>query len=140
MPRVVLDTCVIVSALRSRRGASFEILSRVDKGQFTICLSVPLALEYEAAGKRSARAALLRHEDVINVVDYLCSVADRREIHYLWRPTLKDANDDMVLELAVEAEANLIVTHNVRDFAGSEKYRVAAATPQEFLSQLRSDP
>ena len=139
-PRIVLDTCVIVSALRSRRGASFELLSRVGKGQFTICLSVPLALEYEAAGKRSARAASLRHEDIVGVVDYLCSVATRREIHYLWRPTLKDANDDMVLELAVEAEANSIVTHNVRDFAGSEKYRVAVVTPQEFLRSLRSNP
>ena len=101
LPRVVLDTCVLVSALRSRAGASFEVLSRVGAAQFTICLSIPLVLEYESAGKRSARAAGLRHEDIAVVIDYLCSVAEHREIHYLWRPTLKDASDDMVLELSL---------------------------------------
>ncbi len=138
LPRVVLDTCVLVSALRSRAGASFEVLSRVGAAQFTICLSIPLVLEYESAGKRSARAAGLRHEDIAVVIDYLCSVAEHREIHYLWRPTLKDASDDMVLELAVESQADSIVTHNVRDFVGSESFGVSVITPQEFLHALRS--
>lgn len=137
--RVVLDTCVIVAALRSRLGASFEILSRVGTGKFSICVSVPLVLEYEVAGKRSARAAGLKHKDIAVVVDYLCSVAELREIHYLWRPVLRDASDDMVLELAVESHADSIVTFNTRDFIGCENFGVAVMTPQTFLSELRTD-
>ena len=131
--RVVLDTNVLVSALRSRRGASFKVLELVGQDRFDLCVSVPLVVEYESAAKRVAALAGLRRADIDDIIDYLCRVAEHREIFYLWRPCLKDAKDDRVLELAVESEVDFIVTHNVRDFSGAEQFGVRVLTPQEFL-------
>jgi predicted nucleic acid-binding protein len=112
----------------------------IGEGRFDLAISVPLVLEYEAALKRKSRAFGLTHEDINDIVDYLCLVGDRREVFYLWRPFLRDPNDDMILELAVEAECNFIVTHNVKDFAGSEKFGVKVITPRELLREIGEIP
>ena len=135
---VVLDTNVLVSALRSRKGASFKVLSLVDTGSFQISLSVPLVLEYESAAKRLSRVIGLTHSDIDDVIDYLCSVAKHQNIFYLWRPFLRDPMDDMVLELAVASRSDFIVTHNLRDFTGIEEFGIQAITPQQFLKESRS--
>ena len=136
MLHAVIDTNVVVAALRSRLGASFRLMERLAAREFRISLSVPLVLEYEDAGKRSAREVGLTASDVDDVVDYLCSVADLREIHFLWRPFLRDPYDDHLLELAVESGSRWIITFNIRDFAGSERFGVEALTPQQFLAKL----
>jgi putative PIN family toxin of toxin-antitoxin system len=135
-PRIVIDTNVIVSALRSSRGASHRLLMLVGGTAFEIALSVPLVLEYEDATKRDIEATGLSLQDIDDVLDYLCSVAHHQEIHFLWRPALRDPSDDHVLELAVEAGCAVVVTHNVRDFAGSEHFGVTAITPGEFLTRI----
>lgn len=139
-PVIIIDTNVLVAALRSRRGASFRLLDMVGTGRFNIAVSVPLVLEYEAVGRRHQDAAGLSDGDLDAVLDYLCSVADRRRIHYLWRPVLRDAKDDMVLEVAVHAGATFIVTFNVRDFDGLERFGVRALTPREFLNIIGGLP
>ena len=136
MLKVVLDTIVLISALRSRNGASYRILQMVGLGGFEIALSVPLVLEYEEVARRLARSVGLRHGDVDAILDYLCSVADRRGIFFLWRPVLNDPQDDMVLEVAVEGSCHHIVTHNVRDFAGAESFGIGVVTPGAFLRML----
>jgi len=83
-----------------------------------------------------AREVGLAHADIDDILDYICAVAHRRRIHFLWRPFLKDPQDDHVLELAVESESDCIVTHNVRDFVGVEQFGVRVVTPQEFLRQI----
>lgn len=112
------------------------MLSRVGRAAFKLCLSVPLALEYEAAAKRDVAASGLTPADVDDVIDYLCRVSEHREVHYLWRPYLQDPGDDMVLELAVESGCKQIVTHNIRDFAGAERFGVAAMRPGAFLRAI----
>jgi len=134
--QVVFDTNVFVSAIRSRRDASHRLLLLVDGPDFQINLSVPLVIEYEDVAKRMAEEAGLTSSDVDDVIDYLCSVARLREIHFLWRPVLKDPGDDHVLELAAEAECHVIITHNVRDFAGAEHFGIKAVTPGEFLKSI----
>ena len=139
--QVVLDTNVFVSALRSSQGASFLLLSLVGRSTaFEINLSVPLVLEYEDVAKRQARSLGLTHEDIDDVLDYLCAVANRREIFFLWRPFLRDPSDDMVLELAVEAECEAILTYNQRDFAGVEQFGVRVLTPKAFLQEIGALP
>jgi len=130
-----MDTNVLVAALRSRRGAAFKLLTLVGRGHFDFALSVPLVLEYEAAAKRQARVMALAAGDIDDILDYLCTVGDRRSIFFLWRPFLKDPRDDMVLELAVEAECGYIVTYNRRDFAGADRFGVRIVTPREFLQE-----
>ena len=96
----------------------------------------PLVFEYEMALKSRTE---LSHEDAEGIVDYLCHVADRRRIYFLWRPFLRDPGDEMVLEVAVEAEADDIVTHNLRDFSGVEdQFGIRVITPGAFLTQLEA--
>jgi putative PIN family toxin of toxin-antitoxin system len=135
-PKIVLDTCVFVAGLLSKKGASHRLLRLIGQGGFNVGLSVPLVFEYESAGKKIARSAGLKHSDIDDVIDYLCSVAEHHKIHFLWRPFLRDPSDDMVLELAVEGGAGYIVTFNLKDFAGIEDFGVSAVTPQEFLRMI----
>ena len=137
MRDVVLDTNVMVAGLRSNQGASFQLLASLAKDPpgFRPCLSVPLVLEYESA---LSRVESLAAEEVNSVLDYLCKVGNLREIYFLWRPFLRDPADEMVLEVAVEAEAEAIVTHNVRDFEGVEaRFGLRVVTPGVFLKELR---
>jgi len=133
---IVMDTCVFISALRSNKGASFKLLSLIDSDCFQCYLSVPLVLEYEAVAKRYPKETGLTSSDIENLIDYICAVSKCRQVHFLWRPNLKDPSDDFVLELAVEAECRYIVTHNIRDFKGIEKFAVKAITPQKFLQKI----
>jgi len=138
VPQVVIDTNVIVAALRSRRGASHRLLSLVDSGHFQINVSVPLVLEYEDVLSRSEFG--FSAEDVRHVVDYLCAVGNRHRVYFLWRPYLNDPKDDMVLELAVTAACNYIVTFNARDFRDVEAFGLQAIRPNEFLRIIGDVP
>jgi predicted nucleic acid-binding protein len=133
-PLVVLDTNVVVAAIRSRRGASFRVLEQLGTGVFDIVVSVPLVLEYEDAMLR--RRGALSPQEVRDVVDYICSVARRQPIFYLWRPLLRDPKDDMMAEVAVAAGAEAVVTHNRRDFTGLGSFGIRVDTPQEFLKMI----
>jgi putative PIN family toxin of toxin-antitoxin system len=133
---VVLDSSVLVSALRSRRGASFQVLKALRASQFEVAISVPLVLEYETVLVRHARELGLSRAEADGLVDYFCDVGHRQAIHFLWRPTLSDPQDEFVLELAVAARCDAIVTHNVRDFAGAARFGVPIVTPAGFLSAL----
>lgn len=131
--KIVVDTNVIVSALKSRNGFSFRFLSIIDDSRFKIFISVPLILEYEDAIKRSKSKIKLSKVELDAILDYICLVAERRKIFYLWRPFLADPKDDMVLELAIESECDYIISFNKKDFIGVEKFNLEVITPKEFL-------
>jgi len=139
-PRIVIDTNVLVAALRSKRGASYRLLNLINSEKFSIHISVPLVLEYEDAAKKLLEDIPLTEQDVDDILDYLCAVAQRHKIFYLWRPFLKDAKDDMVLELAVTADCDFIVTYNERDFQGAERFGLRVVTPKEFLEEIGELP
>jgi putative PIN family toxin of toxin-antitoxin system len=135
--RVVLDTNVLVAAMRSRRAASFEILSNIGKGGFDIAISVSLVLEYESVLLRHVQSSWMSKQDIRDLVDYVCDAAIWQEIFFLWRPYLRDPGDDMVLELAVAAGCDAVVTHDIRDFSGAEALGVRVLTPGTFLRDLK---
>ena len=132
-PDIVLDTNVIVAALRSKRGASNKLLSMVGTHRFEIHDSVALILEYEDVLQRYRTEIGLSQDEVADFIDSLCSMAHHHKIYFLWRPTLSDVNDELVLELAVTARCEYIVTHNISDFKGVDKFGIRAITPREFL-------
>jgi putative PIN family toxin of toxin-antitoxin system len=134
---VVLDTSVLVAAFRSRRGASFEILAALGRGEFEIAVSVSLLFEYEGTLLRHLNDSPFNRNDLEGLIDYFCDVAIPQTIFFLWRPFLRDPGDDLVLELAVAAGANAIVTHNVKDFQGADRLGVRVMTPKQFLQELR---
>lgn len=133
----VVDTNVFFSGLRSSEGASHKLLREIGQNpRLTIHLSVPLLLEYEDVARRHSRSLGLTFQDIDDILDYLCSVASCHQVYYLWRPFLSDPKDDMVLELAVEAECSYIVTFNLSDFRGVERFGVNAVTPQAVLNKI----
>jgi putative PIN family toxin of toxin-antitoxin system len=139
-PGIVMDTNVLIAGLRSKRGASHQLLRLVGTGVFDLNLSVPLVLEYEAVGKRQAPELGLNLGEIDAVVDYLCSVGEHREIFFLWRPMLRDSGDDFVLELAVECSADYLVTFNKRDFVEASQFGLKVVSPREFLEELGGEP
>lgn len=133
VPQIVLDPNVLVAALRSRRGASFRVLSLADGGAFEINVSVPLVLEYEDVLRREISKLTVSQGDIGDLIDYMCHIGNRHQVHFLWRPLLKRSKDDMVLELAVTANCDYIVTYNRRDFQGVEPFGLKVIEPVELL-------
>jgi putative PIN family toxin of toxin-antitoxin system len=138
LPKVVIDTCVIVSALRSRQGASFRILENIGRSRFRYGLSVPLYLEYEAkcVDLCKSREIDLTGRQTHAILDALGHYGERVPLYFSIRPNLRDEGDNMVLECAVNFGAHAIVTHNVRDFLNADlgPYRLEVITPQKFIA------
>lgn len=135
--QIVLDTNVIYAALRSKRGASYQLLSLLDTDKFEINLSVPLVIEYEDVLKRKQDTLVFSSARIEKFVDYLCIVGNWYEVYFLWRPILNDPEDDMLLELAVKANCQYIVTYNKRDFQSVDKFGIQLANAKEFLKIIQ---
>jgi putative PIN family toxin of toxin-antitoxin system len=133
--KIVIDTNVLVASLRSRRGASFKLVSFLPSDKFSIAISVPLVFEYEDALKR-LESSDITEQDIKDLVDFLCKIGHHQEIFFLWRPFLPDPADDHVLEVAVAAGCDAIVTYNKRDFKGIEKFGLRVLDPRELLSEI----
>ena len=137
----MLDTDVMVAALRSSRGASRQLLLGALNGGFQLLLSVPLILEYEAVLNRPEHLAAcgLSHAEIGRVLDDLAGIAKPVSLSFRWRPRLSDPNDEMVLETAVNGDADAIVTFNQRDFeAAVRDFGCAVILPGAALGQVRS--
>ena len=137
----VLDTDVIVAAMRSDRGASRQLLLAALDQQFELLLSVPLILEYETVLTRPQHLAAcgLSSAEVGRVLDDLVAIARPVRLAFRWRPRLSDPDDDMVLETAINGSASAIVTFNQRDFAsGIKGFSCAVILPATALQQIRS--
>jgi len=115
------------------------VLKSLRAGHFEVALSVPLVLEYEAVLRRHAKELGLSRDEADGLVDYLCGVGCRQAIHFLWRPALRDPHDEFILELAVAAQCDAIVTHNVRDFAGATRFGVPIVTLGDFLAAIEEE-
>jgi putative PIN family toxin of toxin-antitoxin system len=136
VPEIVIDTNVIVAGLRSQRGAAFRLLQLVGTGRFQINLSVPLLLEYEDVLYRGTPLLAVPRPVIDAVLDFHCKVARHHQIYFLWRPFLRDPKDDLVLELAVKAGCEYIITYNKRDFVGVEQFNLQVLDAGEFLVRI----
>lgn len=134
--RLVVDTNVVVAALRSPSGASAALLERGLDLRFTLLLSVPLALEYEAVCSDPAQRIVsgLSEAEAGTIISALCAVAEPVEGWFLWRPQLRDPGDEMVLEAAANGRADALVTFNKRDFADTVgAFGIEVLSPQQTL-------
>ena len=129
--KIVLDTDVVVAGLRSRSGASRQWLYAVLGRRTSLLLSVPLVLQYEEVllRREQLEATGLNVAEVGEFLDGLCAVAEEVRIDFLWRPGLKDPEDEMVLETAINGRADMLLTFNVRDFAGAWSFALAIEQP-----------
>lgn len=136
----MLDADVVVAAMRSPTGASAAILRAVRQERATLLLSVPLAVEYEAVCRRSEHRleAGLSERQAEIFLDAIIAMGEPVLIHFLWRPQLRDSNDEMVLETAVNGGADAVVTFNVRDYgAAPSRFGVAVLLPRDASARIR---
>jgi putative PIN family toxin of toxin-antitoxin system len=136
MREVVLDTNVLVAALRSRRGASFQIIRLIGQNALRPNVSVALALEYEEVLKRADLVPGLTEADIDGFLDFIFQSSNLVPSVRPNRPSLSDPDDEMVLDLAAQRNAE-ILTYNKRDFGEAARRGVAVSTPADFLESLR---
>jgi putative PIN family toxin of toxin-antitoxin system len=137
--RVVLDTDVVVAAMRSPSGASSALLVAALAGNVTLLANVALVIEYEAVCGRAEHltAAGFTSKQLVTFLNAVAALVVPVESHFIWRPQLRDPSDEMVLEAAVNGAANAIVTFNTRDFARApEKFGIRVLLPREALRSL----
>jgi putative PIN family toxin of toxin-antitoxin system len=132
---IIIDTNVLLTALKSSLGTSYRLLSMVQDNRFEIHISAPLIAEYESVLKRGHLA--LSDQQIDDIIDFNCTKAIHHKIYYLWRPVLKDPDDDFLLELAVKTRA-MIVTWNLADFKQAANFRIKVITPRDFLNELEN--
>jgi len=139
--RVLLDTAVMVAAIRSDVGASRRLLVAGLERRLTLLASVPLMIEYQAVLTRREHlsASGMSAADVGVLLDAVAAVAEPVHLAFLWRPLLGDPDDDMVLEAAVNGRANAIVTFNIRDFGAAASFGIAVLRPGEALKRLEDE-
>ena len=138
MQRVVLDTNVLTAGLRSRRGASFAVLSLLAERRFLALATTALFLEYEAVLKRPEQRNVhgLGVDEVEGLLRELAAILEPVDVRFTWRPQLSDPADELVLEAAVNGRADILATHNVRDFVGAARFGVRVLRPAEFLQGM----
>jgi putative PIN family toxin of toxin-antitoxin system len=137
--RLVLDTATMVAAIRSDSGASRQLLVAGLERRLTVLASVPLMIEYEAVMTRPEhlKASELSAADVSALLDAFAEVAEPVELAFYWRPAVRDPDDDMVVETAVNGRADALVTFNVRDFRiVTEQFGIAVIAPGEAVRRL----
>ena len=138
--KFLLDTDVIVAGIRSPSGASAELLRMARRGALTLLISIPLFIEYDAKCLEDEHldAAGLKVSDVQVFLDALTVIAEPVAIHFTWRPQLTDPADEMVLETAINGQADALVTFNRRDFGKApEAFGIELLLPSEALRKLR---
>ena len=136
MIRAVIDTNVLIAALYSSSGASYQILLAADRGVFEIALSVPLLAEYDDVSTRPGSGISIPASAIDAIVGRIAMVSHKQPIYYLWRPLLPDPKDDMVLEVAVASGATHIVTFNHKDLHPAKDFGIAVVKPAEFIQLL----
>ncbi len=128
---------MLFAGLYSSSGASYKILQMLNEKCLKIVISTPLLFEYEDVLKRKQSLLGLQDNEIDTILDVLCASGEFQPVYFLWRPYLSDPKDDMVLELAVAAKVPTIVSHNLNDFTGVDKFGVQALSPKNFLESLQ---
>ncbi len=133
-----MDTCVIVSAFRSRHGASNAVLGLIADRRVVPLVTTALFLEYEAVVKRPEQMDVSGRTiaQLDRALDALASAIEPVEVDFVWRPQLADPDDEMVLDAAVNGRADALITHNIADFAAASKFGLLVLSPGELLRRI----
>lgn len=134
--QIILDTNVLLAGLRSSRGASYKLLSILNDTRWRLNISTTLIFEYEEILKRQKDQLTLNNQDIDNIIEALCAISNQCNIFYLWRPIARDPDDDFLIDLAMECQAEFIITYNQKDLQAAEKFGIRVLTPKEFLQQV----
>lgn len=138
--RIVLDTSVLVAGIRTRLGAGNAVLRSVAGSRIVLVATPPLFLEYEEVLKRPEQrlAHGLDLREVDELLEEFAALIEPVKVHFFWRPQVRDANDEMVLEAAINSKADALVTYNIRDFVSAgERFAIPILSPAQLLKEMR---
>ncbi|KYC37852.1 DNA-binding protein [Scytonema hofmannii PCC 7110] len=138
--QIVLNTNVLLAGLRSNRGASYKLLTILNDTRWQLNISTALIFEYEEILKREKDQLTLTSKEIDDVIEAICAIANRCSIFYLWRPLARDPDDDFLIDLAVEARVDFIITYNQKDLQAAEKFGIRVVSPKEFLQHVGEIP
>ncbi len=134
---IVIDTSVLISALIGKEGPSREVSRQCLLGDYNPLISNALFSEYEdvAAREKTLELCPLEPQEIRDLLNALYGVCHWVPIYYLWRPNLKDEDDNFLIELAVAGNGKYIVTNNTRDLHSAElSFKdLKIVTPEAFL-------
>jgi len=127
---------VLYAGLYSSKDASFRVLQAIEEGKIRMVISTTLLFEYEDVLKRNQAILDLSEHEIEKILNYFCMQSEHQKIYFLWRPRLPDPKDDYLLELAVASGTKFIVTHNTKDFKGTETFGLKPITPKELMEEI----
>lgn len=134
---IVLDTNVLVAAMRSRKGASYQLVTSLGADpRWQVHISTALVLEYTEQVYLNRTAAGWNVQECEDFLDYVCAASSECKIFFRWRPHLSDPDDELLVELALAAGASHIVTFNIHDLSAAESLGIKVVKPSEFLLSL----
>lgn len=133
--QIVIDTNVIVSGLRSKRGASHKLLTVLKDSRWQLNVSTALILEYEEILRQNRTNMGLSDQDIDDFLDAICHISRHWNIFYLWRPAANDPDDDFLIDLAVASQADFLITYNVRDMRHIRSFGIEMISPKNFLQK-----
>ncbi len=134
--QIVVDTNVFVAALRSKRGAANFLVNGLDDERWQLNLSNALVLEYEDVLGREEMRTFISSAEINKTINAVCSISRFHKIFYLWRFLSRDPDDNFILELAIKANADFIITFNKKDLSRAIEFGVTLVTPREFLESV----
>jgi len=132
-----MDTNVLYAGLYSSLGASYKILRLIDEGILLPVISTSLVFEYEEVLLRKQQELEISTYQIDVILDNICALSEFQKIHFLWRPYLRDPKDDHILEVAVASNTQRIITFNLKDFNGIEKFGIQALPPGRILEEIK---
>lgn len=131
--RVILDTNVVLAAMRSRTGASHRLLMTLGHPRWQSVITPGLMYEYEDVARRPGSAPGLGPQDITNILDLLYRESQRQLVWYSWRPASPDPGDDLVIDAAVAGGCDFVVSFNERHLRGASRFGIQVVTPGEML-------
>ena len=134
--QIVIDTNVVLAGLKSNKGASYKLFTILHDQRFKINISTTLVVEYEAILKRQQQQIGLNLEEIDNIINGICHLANHHQLFYIWRPFAKDKDDDFLIDLALKCQAQFIISYNQKDLQPIEKLGISILTPKQFLQLL----
>ncbi|HZQ47177.1 MAG TPA: PIN domain-containing protein [Verrucomicrobiae bacterium] len=134
--RVILDTNVVVAAMRSRTGASFRLLATIGHAQWQSVVTPALMYEYEDVTRRPGAAPGLSPQDITNILDAIYRESLRQFVWFAWRPLSSDPSDDAILEAAIAGRCDYVVSFNERHLRVIREFGIEVLRPVELLKLI----
>lgn len=138
--RIVLDTSTLIAAVRSSVGASKAIVDLALAREFTLLMNYPIACEYRTVALRPSHVMASRFSpaQIERLIQDLEDIAEPVKNITTYRPLSPDPNDDLVLELAINGRADIIVTNDLKHLhQPASRFHIQVLNPGTALSTIR---